>query len=64
LDEVHKMIKMPVINGNRYASRHIPRREVLEEIYMRDKLRKEQINQMTIHLVKKEEKKRDCCIMM
>ena len=55
---------MPTINGNRYASRHIPRREALEETYERDKLRKEQINRMAIHLIKKEEKKRDCCIMM
>ena len=63
MDEVHKMIKMPVINGNRYASRHIPRREMLEEIYERDKLRREQINRMAIHLIKKEEK-RECCVVM
>uniref|UniRef100_A0A6C0KRN0 Uncharacterized protein n=1 Tax=viral metagenome TaxID=1070528 RepID=A0A6C0KRN0_9ZZZZ len=55
---------MPTINGNRYASRHVPRRDVLEEIYKRDELRKQQINQMTIHLIKKEDKHRDCCIMM
>jgi hypothetical protein len=59
----YNRVTMPTINGNRYASRHIPHREVLEEIYMRDKLRKEQITQMAIRLIKKEEK-RDCCIMM
>ena len=59
----HEKLTMPTINGNRYASRHIPRHEMLEEIYERDKLRREQINRMAIHLIKKEEK-RECCVMM
>jgi hypothetical protein len=57
------MVNMPVmIDGKRYAVRSAPKHDI-EEIIRKNRIEREQLNRL-IHRVHREEKRKECCVVM